>query len=83
MRASLIANAGGSEADIMAAAASVNKAKAEKKEEPKKEGGEDKAALRAMLVKMSTGGDDAKPDAPKVNKGEVKNKEKELIAKIK
>jgi len=33
-------------------------------------------------VKMSTG-DDAKPDAPKVNKGAVKTKEKELIAKIK
>lgn len=30
-----------------------------------------------------SGGDDSKPAAPPVDKNEVKNKEKELIAKIK
>jgi hypothetical protein len=32
---------------------------------------------------MSGGGDDSKPAAPPPDKNEVKNKEKELIAKIK
>ena len=35
-------------------------------------------------MKMSGGdGGEAKPDAPKIDKGMIKNKEKELIGKIK
>ena len=34
-------------------------------------------------MKMSAGGDDTKPAGPPIDKNEVKNKEKELIGKIK
>lgn len=86
--------AGGNEADIMAAhidkLPGEDNKKDDNKKEEKKPSGEDseRAALRAQLLKMSGGGDDSKPkdtapEGPKLDKSVVKNKEKELIAKIK